>query len=129
MGNERIEQIKRSAGITAKVIKVFTIITKVSAIICLVGTILCVAGLFIPGDGILYQGEKVRVLLPTMSDVGTTGGFEIVKALNIENPLIFGAANCTVAVILLAVLTVLLTLVRNVFVEIGESDTPFTESI
>ena len=129
MGNEKIDQIKRSSGITAKVLKVLIVITKISAIICLVGTIICLAGMFVTKEGVLFQSENVRVLLPTPSDIDTSGGFSIVRDLEIENTMLWAAANCFVAVVLLVVLTIFLTLIRNVFNEISESDTPFTESI
>ena len=130
MGNERISQIKKSAGISAKVMNVFAVITRVGAIISIVGAIICLISMgFTDKEGIIYQGEKTRIIVPTAQDFDMTGGFEIIQKLNIENPMLWAAANCFAAVIVLALLSAVFIVIRNVFKEIAESDTPFTESI
>ena len=128
--NPKIRAIKKSSGVTATVLNVFKIICLVAAICALVGGISCLAA----GDQIdsrlLYDGEHVDVYAPGFDAAEVfDGGFDFLQDLPIEKPSTLAALNCFTAAVVLIGVMVILIIVRRTFLEIRDSDTPFTESI
>ena len=132
MKNEKIAAIKKSAKITATVVKVLRIIAIVGACICLVSGIVCLA---MQGNAdnmeVLYENGNIRILSPISdgSFVFSNGGFEFLKGLHIDNLMVLAGLNCFCGAALLAVIAVVFLIIGRVFSEIKDSDTPFTESI
>ena len=130
MENTKIAKIKKSASVTATVIKVVRVIASVAAIICLVCGIICIIAKNHAEGTVLYDNGNVRVLLPIAEgDYVEGNGFEFINKLNIDNPAVWGGLNCIAAAALLAAFAVFLLIVGKVFEELKSSDTPFTESI
>ena len=78
----------------------------------------------------MYDNGQVRILLPVSeADYVEGNGFDFINSFGIKDVAVWGGLNCLAATVLLAILAVLFNIIRKVFVEIKESDTPFTESI
>ena len=130
MENTKINKIKKSASVMATVLKVVRVIFTVVAIICLVCGIICFFATGKTEGTVMYDNGQVRILLPVSeADYVEGNGFDFINSLGIEDVALWGGLNCLAATVLLAVLAVLFNIIRKVFVEIKESDTPFTESI
>ncbi len=130
MENTKITSIKKSASVTATVLKVFQVIMTVASIICLVCSIICFAAKDKAEGTVMYDNGQVRVLLPVSEEDYVEGnGFDFINSFHIDNVAVWGGFNCLAAAALLAVFAVLINIIKKVFVELKESDTPFTESI
>ena len=131
MENSRISAIKKSASITATVLKVCRIIVMVGAIITLVGGVICLFNMNSLDGNVIYDGGSFRILSPVDAEgmIVAGEGFDFLNGLGIENFMVWAALNCFVGAALLLVIMVVLMLIEKVFVELRDSDTPFTESI
>ena len=130
MKNTRIEEIKKSATITANVLNVIRIITMVAAIIALVSGIICLLCQNKVDGSVIYDGGTFRVLPPVSQEAMINGeGFDFINNLNIENFMVWAALNCFMAATIVAIVTVVIVLIRKVFVELRDNDTPFTENV
>ena len=130
MKNKRIAEIRESASVTARVLGVIRVITTVCAIIALVSGIICLCTQNVAKDGVIYDNGSFRLLSPVGEEAMINGeGFAFINALHIENFMVWAALNCLVGAGILAVVTVVIALVRRVFVELSDSDTPFNENV
>ena len=130
MKNTRIEEIKRSASVTAKVLHVIRIITTVAAIIALVSGIICLSAQNVSDDHVIFDNGNFRILSPVGEESMINGhGFAFIDALNIKNFMLWAALNCFVAAAFVAIVTVVIALIRKMFIEIRDSETPFNENV
>ena len=133
--NTKIEAIRRSASVTAKVLNVIRIILTVGAVIALVSGIVCLCMQNRADAGsVLYDNGSVRILPPVTADMAAQAavdgeGFDFINDLNIENVMVWAGLNCIAAAVLIAAVTAVIVLIRRMFVELKDSDTPFTESV
>ena len=106
------------------------IITMVCAIIALVSGIVCLCAKDKAEGSVIYDGGSFRILSPVGGEAMINGeGFNFINRLHIENFMVWSALNCFVAAVFVAIVTVVLVLIRKVFTELRDNDTPFTESV
>ncbi len=130
MKNSKIEAIRKSATITAMVLNIIRIILTVCAIIALISGIICLCAQNVANGSVIYDNGSFRILSPVGEEAMINGdGFDFINSLHIENFMIWAALNCFVAAALVAVVTVVIVLIRRMFIEIRDSETPFTESV
>ena len=135
MKNTKIEAIRKSASVTAKVLNVIRIILTVGAVIALVSGIVCLcAQNKVDAGSVLYDNGSIRILPPVSADIATQAaadgeGFDFINRLNIENVMVWAGLNCIVAAAFIAIVTVVIVLIRKMFLELKDSETPFTESV
>ncbi len=134
MKNTKIDAIRKSASVTEKVLNVIRIILTVGAIIAAVGGIICLCKQDMDAGSVLYDNGKVRILSPvSVEDLSqaevSADGFDFINDLKIENVMIWAGINCLTAAALIAIVTVVIVLIRKMFIELRDSDTPFTESV
>jgi hypothetical protein len=130
MENTKIAKIKKSASVTATVLNVIRTILTVCTIIALVCGLICLWAKDKADGTIIYENGNVRIHAPVSEESFVEGnGFEFLNRLGIDNVMIWGALNCFVAAGVGALVAVLISVIAKVFVELKESDTPFTESI
>ena len=130
MENIKLEKIKRSAGVTAKVLKAVRIILMVGMILAFVGGISTMA--FRIGD----DGKTVEVFGKSITVHGMVSfgdlsihRFDILEGLNIEDPFTLAGLNCFVAAAICAMAMVAVILLERTFKSIETSDTPFRAEI
>ncbi len=130
MENAKISKIKKSASVMATVLNVFRVFFIVIFIIAAISSIILFMAKGKTGGSVIYDNGHVRILSPISGGDYVEGdGFEFINSLGIDDVAVWAGLNCLVAAALSAVLAVLMNIIRKVFVEIKESDTPFTESI
>ncbi len=130
MENAKISKIKKSASVMATVLNVFRVFFIVIFILTAISSIILFMSKGKTGGSVLYENGQVRILSPiSEGDYVEGNGFEFINSLGIDDVAVWGGLNCLAAAALSAVLAVLMNIIRKVFVEIKESDTPFTESI
>ena len=130
MENTKIAKIKKSASVTATVLNVIRTILTVCAIIALVSGCICLWAKDKADGTVIYENGSVRIHAPISEESFVEGkGFDFLNGLGIDNVMIWGALNCFVAAVVVALAAFLVAVIRKVFVELKESDTPFTESI
>ena len=130
MENSKIEKIKKSAGITAKVLKAVSIILMVGMILAMVGgiTTMCLR----VGD----EGKTVEVFGKSITVHGMVNfadlsihRFDILEGLDIQDPFILAGLNCFCAAVICALAMVAVILLKRTFTSIETSDTPFKPEI
>ena len=129
MENTKIQKIKKSAETTAKVLKVIKTIILVGMICCIVGGVFT---MLIQRDELGTFSVLGRpITIHGMVDIENinVSGFEFLNMLNIENPFILAGLNCLVAAAFCLVAFIVVTFIRNAFLEIETSETPFTKSV
>lgn len=130
MENAKISKIKKSASVMATVLNVFRVFFIVIFILTAISSIILFMSKGKTGGSVLYENGQVRILSPiSEGDYVEGNGFEFINSLGIDDVAVWGGLNCLAAAALSAVLAVLMNIIRKVFVELKESDTPFTESI
>ena len=133
MKNTKIEAIRKSASVTARVLNVIRIILTVGAIIALVSGIICLCAHNADAGSVLYENGSVRILPPVSAEDAARAeaqgdGFDFINQLHIGNVMIWAGLNCIVAAALIAIVTVVIVLIRKMFIELKDSETPFTEN-
>ena len=129
MENTKIQKIKKSAGTTAKVLKVIKTIILVGMICCIVGGVFT---MLIQKDELgtfSILGRPITVHGMVDIENVNVGGFEFLKVFNIDNPFILAGLNCLVAAVICLAAYIVVNVIRNAFIEIESSDTPFTKNV
>ena len=129
MENTKIQKIKKSAGTTAKVLKVIKTIILVGMICCIVGGVFT---MLIQKDELgtfSILGRPITVHGMVDIENVNVGGFEFLKVFNIDNPFILAGLNCLVAAVICLAAYIVVNVIRNAFLEIESSDTPFTKNV
>ncbi len=123
MRNDKIERIRKAAGVTAKVLNVLKIIAIVTIALCMVSGI---AAMIIKPDGMT---NTVRIghfiFLGNVSD----GNSPIGKLLNITEPNIAAGLDSFIAAAVTALMLAIVVILRKTFLEIERSDTPFRAEV
>lgn len=133
MENTKIRAIKKSAGVAATVLNVLRIVALVGAIIAFMGGFFCLVGKGI-GNAPIYENGKLKVYLPGQNaeeaiDFYIDDEPEFLEDLPVKDVLVASALKCFFASVMMAGTMVILLIIRNMFLEIRDSDTPFTEEI
>ena len=131
MENKKILIIKKAAHNAASILDVIKGILTVAVILCGVMAICCFVIRLAPdGETVNILGKTFTVYAPiTFLDSADVNGFEFVDKLNITSVNVKAGVNCIVAMAMVAVVLAAITIIRNLFKKIKESDTPFTEEI
>lgn len=130
MENAKISKIKKSASVMATVLKIFRVFFTVMFFICVVCSIICFIAKDKTDGNVMYDNGQTRVLLPiSQAEYVESSGFKFINSLGIDNVAVLGGLYCLAAAVLSAISAVLFNIIRKVFVDIKESDTPFTENI
>ena len=131
MENKKILNIKKAAHNAASILDVIRGILIVAIILCGMMAICCFVFRLSPdGESVSIFGKTITLHSPVSAfDELNAKGFEFIEKLNIESVTDKAAINCIVAMAMVAVVLAAITIIRNLFKKIKESDTPFTEEI
>ena len=123
MENEKIRQIKKAAGITAKVLNVLKIIAIVVIVLSIVSGI---AAMIIKTDETTNTVRIGRLIfLSNVSDENSP----VRKWLNITDPNVAAGLDAFIAAAIAAIMLAVVIILRKTFLEIEKSDTPFREEV
>ena len=126
MENTRIAAIKKSAGVAEKVLDVIKTILIVGIVLCIIG-----AGAVFAGSKLgefTVKGETITVYNIIDSNATLPSNLQFLEEVPLSNTLKMSIV-CIVAAIFVALALVLVIVVKKMFSEIKESDTPFRTSI
>ena len=129
MENAKIANIKKASGITVKVLNVIKVILIVGIVMCVVGGISVMGIRSKDGKQIEVFGKTITI--HNMVDIGSlkVDGFDFVEMLDIEDPFTKAGINCFCAAVICTLALVAVIYLRNTFIEIEKSDTPFKAEI
>ena len=123
MENEKIRQIKKAAGITAKVLNVLKIIAIVVIVLSIVSGI---AAMIIKTDETTNTVRIGRLIfLSNVSDENSP----VRKWLNINKKNVAAGLDAFIAAAIAAIMLAVVIILRKTFLEIEKSDTPFREEV
>ncbi|MCR5311987.1 MAG: hypothetical protein K6E32_11325 [Lachnospiraceae bacterium] len=125
MANEKIVRIKRSAEVTATVLKVIRVILIVAGCIAFAGGLVAFTQAAKPE---LWDMLRQYNIYPPYETGEFRGhGFSFIEAFDIKDPFIFAGANCMAAAAVCAIASVCVHFIRKTFVIVKDSETPFTK--
>jgi hypothetical protein len=130
MENTKIERIKKSAGVTAKVLNVIKTILIVGLVLAFVGgiSVMCFR-IGDEGKSIEVFGKKIVVHnMVSFGDLSVES-FDFVNMFDIEDPFLKAGVNCFFAAFMIVMVLVCVILIRKTFTTIEKSDTPFTPEV
>ena len=130
MENNKIERIQKSAGTTAKILGVIRTILIVGLVLALLGGF-STAFFRLGDDGTTISLFNKTINIHNFVDIGDIDakGFAIVDAFNIKDPFLYAGVNCFFAALLVALTLTAIIFLRNAFIAVETSDTPFTEEV
>ena len=129
MENTKIERIKKSAGVTAKVLNVIKTILIVGIVLAFIGGLSVFFRLGDDGKTVEVFGKKIVV--HNMVNIGdlSVKSFDFIDMFDIEDPFIRAGVECFFAAFLIAMVLVCVIMIRKTFTTIEKSDTPFKPEI
>ena len=129
MENQKIANIKKASGITAKVLNVIKVILIVGLVLCIVGgiSVMCIRSK--DGTSIEIFGKTITVHNAVELGDMEVEGFDFVDAFDIQDPFVKAGVNCFCAALICALALVAVIIIRSAFTEIEKSDTPFKTEI
>jgi len=126
MENTRIATIKKSAGIAEKVLNVIKTILIVGIVLCIVGAALVFAGAEL-GE-FTVKGETVTVYNIIDENATLPSNLDFLEDAPLSNTVKM-SITCIITAVFVALALVLVLIVKKMFSEIKESDTPFRASV
>ena len=123
MENSKIERIRKSAGVTAKVLNVLKIIAIVTIALCIVSGI---AAMVLKAD---EATGTVRFRNFIFFGNISSEDFAVRKILNVTNPNVAAGLEAFAVAAVAAVMLAVIIILRKTFLEIEKSDTPFRPEI
>lgn len=130
MENNKIERIQKSAGTTAKILGVIKTILIVGLVLAILGGF-STAFFRLGDDGTSLTLFNKTITVHNFVNVGDMNvkGFAVLDAFDIKDPFLYAGVNCFYAAFLIALTLTAIIILRNAFVAVEKSDTPFTEDI
>ena len=129
MENTKIERIKKSAGVTAKVLNVIKTILIVGIVLAFIGGLSVFFRLGDDGKTVEVFGKQIVV--HNMVNLGdlSVKSFDFIDMFDIEEPVLKAGVNCFFAAFMIVMVLVCVIMIRKTFTTIEKSDTPFKPEI
>ena len=126
MENTRIAAIKKSAGVAEKVLNVIKTILIVGLVLCIVSAAMAFAGTKL-GE-VTIKGETVNIYNIIDENATLPDNLEFLNEIPVSNTVKMSMA-CMIAAVYVALALVLIIIVKKLFSEIKNSDTPFRAAV